>query len=130
MPSSATLQHMRLWPIVDALLVALAFALAMFLLALLRFVLIVGSSPRSADDFDDREIQLAARDAHFYDPRGDHVANVDAHARVSPVHRAVALVHFPVVVHQILVPDQAIDEIHVELDEDAKVGDAGNDAAE
>ena len=92
-----------------------------------------GGDIRSAgafDDFDDRQIQLAPGEIDLYDTGVDDIADADFGAGALAADDAAALVDIPPVVHEVFVADQAIDEVGLELDEDAEVGDARDDAVE
>ena len=59
-----------------------------------------------------------------------NVPDADLFASTLATDESAALVHVPPVVHQILVADQPVDQIGRQLDEDAEIGHAGDDAVE
>src|SRR4051794_2058488 len=98
-----------------------AFAVLLFatrpLLLLLILLTVRPAVTTAGEQLDDRQVQLAAWQVNLHDPRLHGIADADAIARAPPLHDARALVDIPVVVHQVLVADEAVDEIRAELHE-------------
>src|SRR5204862_1786286 len=84
----------------------------------------------SPEDLGDREDQLAPRDVGTDDDRLDDVADADALAGALAADEAAGDVDVPPVVHQVLVADQALDQVGLKLYEQAEVRDPGDDAEE
>ena len=84
----------------------------------------------AAQDFQHHQVQFPPRQVHAGHLHPHHVADADhLLAPFAPDHAGLG-VDFPPVVHQVVEPRQAVDQVRLDLDEQAEVGHARHDALE
>ena len=84
----------------------------------------------TAAEFGDGDVQFAAGEIDADDDGFDDVADADGGAGALAADLPGFFVYVPPVIHEVFVADEAINEVSLELDEDAEVGDPGDDAEE